>query len=146
MTNWPLSKRNAGSRVVRSVKSSSVQCWTCVTRSMLKAPRAFAGAGAMVVSVIVILGEVEGWRWSDISAQIRGGAGGAGGMYAAFRFFGTRPAAGPNVAPLLHRAGAGPAADRGEAVGEQRVFGQVVLGGVGFQVGPRPVGERVELQ
>src|SRR5581483_3017601 len=66
-------------------------------------------------------------------------------MYAAFALFGTRPAAGPDVAPLLHRAGAGPAADRGKAVGDERMLRQVVLGGVAVEVGLSPIGERVEL-
>src|SRR5258706_15283688 len=68
-------------------------------------------------------------------------------MYAAFGLLRTRPAAGAHVGVLLsHGGGAGPAADRGEAVGDQRVGRQVMFGGVGVKLGLGPVGERVELQ
>src|SRR5579862_633710 len=58
ITNWPLEKRSAGSRVVRNENRLSVQCWTQVTVSTKKAPPAFTlaepswGAGARETSFI----------------------------------------------------------------------------------------------
>src|SRR5580658_1634809 len=87
-----------------------------------------------------------GARPLDISAQIRRRARRSGGVDAALGLLRAGPAAGADVGAVFHRVGAGPAADRGVAERHQRVLRQVMLAGIGLEVGLVPVGERVELQ
>src|SRR5579859_4113629 len=114
MTNWPLAKRSAGSRVVRNENRLSVQCWTQVTVSTKKAPPAFTGAatGAKATSFIGVSTLFQ--AASNVAADIRRGARGSGDMDAALGLVLPRPAAGADVLTVFHRLGAGPAADRGE--------------------------------
>src|SRR3954469_11680534 len=86
------------------------------------------------------------WPASNVAADVFHRARGAGDMDAAFGLVLTRPAAGADVLALFPRLGAGPAADRGEALGDQRMRRQVVLGRIGVQVGLGPVGQGIELQ
>ena len=55
------------------------------------------------------------------------------------------PPTGADVLVVLGRLGAGPTADRGEALSHQRMGRQVVGGGIGLQVLFAPVGQRIEL-
>jgi hypothetical protein len=64
----------------------------------------------------------------DIPAHVRRRARRTGHVDAALGLVLPGPAAGADVLALFRRLGAGPAADRGEALGDQRVGRQVVLG------------------
>src|SRR5579875_24784 len=121
MTNWPLVKRRPGSRVVRKENRLSVQCWTQVTVSTKKAPLAFSGGAAATETSFILSQLSRRRRRSDVAAHVGDGARGAGEMYPAFGLLRTRPAAGAHVRGIIDRLGAGPAADGGEALGDQRV-------------------------
>src|SRR5690242_2209306 len=67
-------------------------------------------------------------------------------MDAAFDLFPAAPAAGAGVFAGAHLAGAWRAADRGIAVGLERVAGERVVGEIGVELGLGPIGQRVDLE
>src|SRR5512143_2013414 len=130
MTNCPLWKRNPGSRVVRKENRLSVQCWTQVTVSTRKALEAFGAGWATITSVIELSAFLKPADL-DVAADVGDRAGRARDVDAALGLVGPFPTSRAQLLAVFHRRRAGPAADRGEALLDERVRRQVVFGHVG---------------